>query len=69
MTQALERTQKHIIITTLKVKSTIPYEILLTKVGMFPMEASMIIHLLNYLNKVENMDTQRWPKFAVEECD
>ena len=34
---------------------------------MFPMEASMVIYLLSYLNKVKNMDTQNQPKFVVEE--
>lgn len=34
---------------------------------MFPIEASLIIHLLSYLKKVENMDKHRWPNLVVKE--
>lgn len=52
----MERIQKHLITSSLKVKSTVPYEILLAEAGMFPMEVYAIISLLSYLNKVDNMD-------------
>ena len=63
----IERIQKNLITTNLKVKSTIPYAILLAKAGMFPIEASAIIRVLSYLNKVENMNKQWWPKLVVDE--
>ena len=34
---------------------------------MFLMKASTVIHLLSYLNKVENVDAQWWSKSVVEE--
>ncbi|KAH9293516.1 hypothetical protein KI387_041284, partial [Taxus chinensis] len=63
----LERIQKHLITSTLKVKSTVPYEILLAEAGTFPMEASAITRLISYLKKVESMDNLRWPKMVTED--
>ena len=45
----------------------VPYDIILGEVGMFPIEASTIIHLLSYLKKAENMDKHRWTKLVVKE--
>lgn len=63
----LERIQKHMITCNLKLKTTVPYEIILAESGTFPLEASTISRLLNYLKKVENMDSHRWPKAVVKE--
>ncbi|KAH9324645.1 hypothetical protein KI387_004823, partial [Taxus chinensis] len=63
----VERIQKHLITSTLKVKSTVPYEILLAEAGMLPMEASAITRLISYLKKVESMDNHRWPKMVIED--
>lgn len=63
----LKEYKKHLITSNLKVKSTVPYEILLAETGMFLMEASAVIQLLSYLKKVEKMDKHHWPKLVVEE--
>lgn len=33
---------------------------------MFPMQASAIVRLMSYLNKVSKMDAQRWPSRVVD---
>jgi hypothetical protein len=53
----LERIQKQLITSNLKVKATVLYEILLAEIGSYPLEATMITKLISYL-KVENMDNQ-----------
>lgn len=65
--QQIERIQKHLITSSLKVKSIVPYDILFAEAGMFSIEALAIIHLSSYLKKVENMDKHRWPKLVVKE--
>lgn len=64
----IERIQKHLITSNLKVKAMVPYEILLAEVGAFPLEASAIIRLISYLKKIENMNNHRWPKAVMEEA-
>lgn len=39
-----------------------PYEIILVEHEAFPLEASTVIQLLSYLQKIENMQDHRWPK-------
>lgn len=63
----LERIQKHLMTSNLKVKTSVPYDILLAEASTFPLEASSIIRLISYLKKVENMSNQRWPKIVMEE--
>ena len=63
-----KRIQKQLITSNLKVKATIPYEIILATCT-FQLEATAITKLISYLKKVENMDNQRWPKLAMEELD
>ncbi|KAH9307116.1 hypothetical protein KI387_043788 [Taxus chinensis] len=63
----IERIQKHLITSSLKVKSTVPYEILLAEAGSFSLEASAIARMISYLKKVENMDNLRWPKMVVND--
>jgi len=62
-----KRIQKQLITSNLKVKATIPYEILLAKKSTFLLEATTITKLISYLKKVENMDNQHWPMLAMEE--
>ena len=61
----IERIQKHFITTNLKIKSIVPYKIILAEAGMFPVEASTIVRLLSYLKKVSKMDAHRWPNRVV----
>ncbi|KAH9329718.1 hypothetical protein KI387_001826 [Taxus chinensis] len=63
----IERIQKHLITSSLKVKSTVPYEILLAEAGSFSLEALAISRMISYLKKVENMDNLRWPKIVVDD--
>ncbi|KAH9319051.1 hypothetical protein KI387_020820, partial [Taxus chinensis] len=63
----IERIQKHLITSSLKVKSTVPYEILLAEAGSFSLEASAISRMISYLKKVENMDNFRWPKIVMND--
>jgi hypothetical protein len=63
----IEKIQKQLITINLKVKSLVQYEIILVEIGTFPLEMTMIIKLISYLKKVENMDNQCWPKLSMEE--
>jgi hypothetical protein len=54
----LERIQKQLITCNLKVKATVPYEILFAETSTFSLEATTITKLISYLKKVENMDNQ-----------
>ena len=65
--ETIERLQKHLITTSLKIKSTIPYEIILAEAVAFPVEASAMIWLLSYLRRLDNMETYQWPKMATRE--
>ena len=63
----VERIQKHFITCNLKVKTTVPYEILLAEVGSFPLEVVALVRILSYLKKTQGLETHRWPKLVVEE--
>jgi hypothetical protein len=65
--ETLERIQKQLITSNLKLKATDSYAILLAKTSTFLLEATTITKLISYLKKVENMDNQRWLKLAMEE--
>ena len=65
MWSQLERIQKHLISNNFKVKSMVPYEILLVEAGLFLMEVEEVFRFLSYLKKVEVMDEHRWPKIVV----
>lgn len=49
--------QKYLITNFIKIKATTPYEIILAEVGMFPLEGTIMIKQLCYLQKVEIMKT------------
>lgn len=63
----IERLQKHLITNSLKIKSSIPYKIILAEAGAIPIEASAMFRLLSYLRRLENMEIYRWPKIATKE--
>ena len=63
----LERIQKQLITSNLKVKAIVPYKILLVEAGDFPLEATTLTKLISYIKRVENMDNQCWPKVTMEE--
>ena len=43
------------------------YEILLSEVGSFPLEAVALVWMLSYLRKTQSLEIHRWPKLVVEE--
>ena len=49
----------------LKIKSNTPYHILLTEVGLSPIESLAMTRLLLYKHKINNMGYHRLPKIAL----
>ena len=45
-----------------KIKSTVPYDIILSEMGAAPIEALAMVRLLSYLKRIEKMEEDRWPK-------
>ena len=44
------------------IKSAVPYAILLSETGTAPIESIVIVRLIRYLKKIEQMEEGRWPK-------
>jgi hypothetical protein len=63
----VERIQKHFITCNFKVKTMVPYEILLAEVGSFPLEAVALVQMLSYLKNTQGLETHRWPKLVIDE--
>jgi hypothetical protein len=45
-----------------KIKSSVPYDIMLSEMGAGPIEAIAMVNLIKYLKKIEQMEDDRWPK-------
>ena len=60
--QQIEKIQKRLIINKFKIKSSVPYDIMLSEVGAAPIEAIAMVRLIRYLKKIEQMEDNRWPK-------
>ena len=45
-----------------KIKSSVPYEIMLSEMGVTSIEAIAMVRLIRYLKRVEQMEEGRWPK-------
>jgi hypothetical protein len=45
-----------------KIKSAVPYDILLSETGDAPIEAIGMVRVIRYLKKIEQMEEVRWPK-------
>jgi hypothetical protein len=45
-----------------KIKSAVPYAILLSETGAAPIEAIAMARVIRYLKKIEQMEEARWPK-------
>lgn len=52
----VKRIQKHFIINNLKVKTNVPYKILLAKGDSFPLKAVAMVWLLSYLKRTQGME-------------
>ena len=58
----IEKIQKHMITSKFKIKSLVPYEIMLSEMGVASIEAIIVVRLIRYLKSVEQMEEGRWPK-------
>jgi hypothetical protein len=58
----IEKIQKHFITNKFKIKSLVPYDIILSEIGAALIEAIAMVRLIRYLNKIEQMEDGRWPK-------
>lgn len=63
----IERIQKHLITSKFKIKSTVPYDIMLSEVGVAPIEAIAMVSLISYLKRTEQLGADRWPKVVVND--
>jgi hypothetical protein len=58
----IEKIQKHLITNKFKIKSPVPYDIMLSEMGASPIEAIAMVCLIRYLKKIEQMEDSWWPK-------
>jgi hypothetical protein len=58
----IEKIQKRLITNKFKIKSSVPYDIMLSEMGVAPIEAIAMVRLIRYLKKIEQMEDSRWPK-------
>jgi hypothetical protein len=58
----IEKIQKQLITNKFKIKSAVPYAILLSETGAAPIEAIAMVRVIRYLKKIEQMEEGRWPK-------
>jgi hypothetical protein len=58
----IEKIQKRLITNKFKIKSAVPYAILLSEIGASPIEAIAMVRVIRYLKKIEQMEEGRWPK-------
>ena len=47
-----------------KIKSAVPYAVLLSETGAAPIEAISMVRVIKYLKKIEQMEEGRWPKIV-----
>ena len=57
----IQKIKKHMITSNFKIKSSVPYEIMLSEMGMASVEAIAMVRLIRYLKRVEQMEEGRWP--------
>ena len=58
----IEKIKKHMITNKFKIKSSVPYEIMLSEMEVASIEAIAMVRLIRYLKRVEQMEEGRWPK-------
>lgn len=49
----IEKIQKHLIMSKFKIKSSVPYDIMLSETGATPIEAIAMVRLIRYLKIIE----------------
>ena len=50
-----------------KIKSYVPYEIILSETGAAPIEAIAMVRLIKYLKRIEQMGGDIWPEVIFNE--
>jgi len=58
----IEKIQKCLITNKFKIKSSVPYDIMLSEMGAAPIEATAMVRLIRYLKRIEQMEYRRWSK-------
>jgi hypothetical protein len=58
----MEKIQKWLITNKFKIKSAVLYAILLSEIGAAPIETIVVVRVIRYLKKNEQMEEGRWPK-------
>jgi hypothetical protein len=58
----IEKIKKRLITNTFKIKSSVPYDIMLSEMGAAPIEAIAMVRFIRYLKKIEQMKDSRCPK-------
>jgi hypothetical protein len=58
----IEKIKKRLITNKFKIKSSVPYDIMLSEMGAALIEAIAMVSLIRYLKKNEQMEEGRWPK-------
>ena len=51
----IEKIQKRLIMSMFKIKSSVPYEIMLSETGVVPTEEISMVHLIRYLKRMEQV--------------
>ena len=60
----IEKIQKCLNTNKFKIKSSVPYDIMSSEMGVAPIEAIAMVRLIRYLKKIEQMEDSRWPKIV-----
>ena len=63
----IEKIQKRFIMSKFKIKSSVPYEIMLSETGATPIEAIAMVRLIRHLKRIEQMRVGRWPNVIFNE--
>ena len=50
-----------------KIKSSVPYEIMLSETRAIPIKAIAMVQLIRYLKRIEQMGVGRWPNVIFKE--
>jgi hypothetical protein len=63
----IEKIKKCLITNKFKIKSSVPYDIMLSEMGASPIEAIAMVRLIRYLKQIEQMEESWWPKVVFNE--
>ena len=63
----IEKIRKRLIMSKFKIKSSVPYEIMLSETGSTSIEAIAMVRLIRYLKRIEQMRVGRWPNVIFNE--